>query len=505
MLFRSGVGTSSNHFETDVASLSASVKTDGLFITEADDLSITKLSAISVNRIGTDASVESTETDAAQEDLTSTGALVLSLTSGTLTVEGGDDNAGISSAGETLLKAADTGNDITLNASIATSSGNLSLDAADDIELNSNGDISLSTDSKTIDMKAGGDITAADGNTVSTTNGDVWMEATTNITVESISVGTGGVYLKAGTDIIDGDGDNDVTAADLILEAGSGIGSTTDLLDITVTNLTATADADGIFIAESDGVVIGSMSVTANRVDTTASTATTDTSKTQEDLTTANDGAIILTATDITLGGGADSTGLSAAGAGNVLLQASTDGITINADIDGGSGHITILATTATDGVLTQDADITTTSTGTIDIEADSITFNDGKTTSTGSGNIRYKATNAMTIGDISTSGDVSLIAASITDSGTTDTDVTADELRINVTGTGGVGTSSNHFETAVATLSADVKTDGLFITEADSLIIDKLNAIAVNRIGTDGTVESTETDAAQEIGRAHV
>ena len=472
-----GVGTSSNHFETDVASLSASVKTDGLFITEADDLSITKLSAISVNRIGTDASVESTETDAAQEDLTSTGALVLSLTSGTLTVGGGDDNAGISSAGETLLKAADTGNDITLNASIATSSGNLSLDAADDIELNSNGDISLSTDSKTIDMKAGGDITAADGNTVSTTNGDVWMEATTNITVESISVGTGGVYLKAGTDIIDGDGDNDVTAADLILEAGSGIGSTTDLLDITVTNLTATADADGIFITEADAIAIGSITVTANRVGADATTATSSTSKTQEDLTTANGGAVVLTATEMTLGAGTGGAALTAAGSGNVLLSATTADMDINADVDAGSGHITLLASS---GTLTQDADITTTSTGTIDIEADSITFNDGKTTSTGSGNIRYKATNAMTIGDISTSGDVSLIAADISDSGTTDTDVTADELRINVTGTGGVGTSSNHFETAVASLSADVKSDGLFITEADNLIIDKLNAIAV-------------------------
>ena len=254
-----GVGTSSDHFETSVASLSADVKSDGLFITEADNLIIDKLNAIAVNRVGTDGAVASTPMDAAQEDLTSTGDLILTLSAGSLTVNGGDDAAGISSAGETLLKAAGAGNDITLDASITVSSGNLSLDAADDILLNADGDITLSTESKSIDLLSGGDISAADTNSVSTTNGNVWIEASSNITVESINAGTGGVYLKAGTDIIDGDSDNDITAADLILEAGSGIGSTTDLLDITVTNLTATADADGMFIAEADAIVIGSI------------------------------------------------------------------------------------------------------------------------------------------------------------------------------------------------------------------------------------------------------
>ena len=72
----------------------------------------------------------------------------------------------------------------------------------------------------------------------------------------------------------------------------------------------------------------------------------------------------------------------------------------------------------------------------------------DGAEATTGSGNVRYDVTGTMTLGAISTTGDVQIIASSLTDSGmagNTDADVTANELAITTTdmATGAIGAST--------------------------------------------------------------
>ena len=125
--------------------------------------------------------------------------------------------------------------------------------------------------------------------------------------------------------------------------------------------------------------------------------------------------------------------------------------------------------------------------------------MDDGTTTSA-AGNIRYVAATNMSIGAISTTAEVSLSASSIIDSGTADTDITADELLLVTTGVAdgdGAGTSTNHLELAVAKLAADVDgtgTGGLFVTETGGITIDTASDIAVTRMGVDATT-STITD----------
>ena len=76
-------------------------------------------------------------------------------------------------------------------------------------------------------------------------------------------------------------------------------------------------------------------------------------------------------------------------------------------------------------------------------------------------------------VGAISTSGDVQIIASSLTDSGTagnTDVDVSANELAITTTDMGVIGASDNAITTTVDRLSAAAGDLGLFVTETAGL-----------------------------------
>ncbi|MBL4622838.1 MAG: hypothetical protein JKY89_10610, partial [Immundisolibacteraceae bacterium] len=404
----------------------------------------------------------------------------------------------ITSTNDLLIKAVGATSDITLAALATSISQNVSLNAGRNIIQSAGGNISAQATTKTIDLLAVYDITAADTTSINANDGDIRLDAGHDIILELIDSGTANTVLIAVRDITDGDTDVDILANHLILTAGSGIASGSDLLDITVATLAASAAADGIFIKETNAIIVSNASVTINRVSSTATTSTVN--KIQEDLTTSSNGAIVLTATDIDLNGGNvdATTSVTAAGTGHIFINATSGNIDVNSKIDAGAGHLSLLASAN----ITQAAsgDIVSTVTSTIDIEATagSISMSDGATTNTGSGNIRYLAGTSLTLGALTTTGDVSLIATDISDSGTTDQDITADELRVLVTGTGGFGTSANHMETTIAKLSANVKTDGLFVTETNALTIDTLSIISVNRVSTDGTTLVAQIDAAQ-------
>ena len=492
-----GFGESGNHIETSVAQLSATAGSAGFFMTEADDLTITELAAITTNRVKADGTTtDSSNTDAMQSDLISSGALVLQSTAGSITVAEGDaDDTGVSAAGNLLLSAA---SDLILYADIVSNAGHISLSAGQDILQNA--DISAATtEGNTVDLLAARDITMAAGTTLTTVNGDISAVATTGtITSEIITAGTGNVALQAGVDITDRDADSLITADGLLLNAGSGIGSSANVLNTTVTTVTASADSDGFFITETAGLTVDSVTVTVQRVDGTASDVAI--AQTQEDLSTTNGGAMVMTVTtgDLIINGGTDSaaSGLTAAGAGNVRLDVVDGAFTLNAGLEAGSGNVTLLAS----GALTQaaDGDISSTA-GDIDVEVGgNAVMADGATIATTDGNIRYAVTGSLSLGSLaSTNGHISLIADSMTDSGTDDTDLTAQNLRIAVTG--GFGESGNHIETSVAQLSATAGSAGFFMTETDDLTITELAAITTNRVKADGTTtDSSNTDAAQ-------
>jgi len=489
-----GAGQSGNHLETSVATISADVNNGGLFLTELNEVAVDTVSAITVKRVGSDGATLTDTTDGAQSDLASTGAIVLTTTAGPITInEGDDDETGVTATGNVLLQAGGGTSDIVLDADVISTGGNISLNSGQDILQSA--DVSTSADSKTIDLLAARHIIMASGSSVATTNGNIQLQAADNVSLELLTAGTGNARVVAASgDIADGDTDVDITAAGLILQAGSGVAASNDPLETTVTTLTAQAAADGIFLTESNGATVDTVTVQVNRVDTTA-TATQTANAAQEDLATTAGGHIALESStgDLVL-----SDEVTAADSGNVLLQATTGSITQNNAINGGSGSITVLSGT---DFIQKSTIATTGDSKTIDVEATtgSISMDDG-TSATGEDNVRYKAAGTISLGEISTVADVSLIAASITDSGTTGTDVAADELRIVTSGTGdgaGAGTGSNHLEITVAKLAADVDgtgSGGLFVTETDSVIVDALNAIAVNRVASDATTSTAGT-----------
>ena len=110
-----------------------------------------------------------------------------------------------------------------------------------------------------------------------------------------------------------------------------------------------------------------------------------------------------LTLTD----GDTDGVSVSAAGDGDVRLASTTNGIEVQADVDGGAGHVTLRAQTD----LQHDADIVTT-TDTIELRSvtGSVLMDAAATVTSGADDIRVLAATDIEVGTIMTATEVSLI-----------------------------------------------------------------------------------------------
>ncbi|WP_139216005.1 hypothetical protein [Marinobacter sp. DSM 26671] len=496
-----GVGTSNDALEIDVDRLAASVSgtaTGGLFLTEADSISVGTLSAITINRVGAD-DTDLALTDDALGDLASAGHLVLSTAAGR--IETLATNGEITAAGNLLLKAAGADSDLVLNAAVSSTGGHVSLDAGRDLLQNAG--ITAGGAGKSVDVLAGGDVTMAAGTGITSTDGNVRVEASDSVALRSISAGSGHVAVLATMGaIVDAD-DNDsvnVTATDLILQAGAGVGSGSNAIETGVSTLAVGAGTGGVFVTERDALVVDAVDFDVSRVNAEANIITQNSALEDVRTTADSDGAIVLvTGGDLTLNAGSDSrAAVVADGSGNVRLDV-TGALTLNAELDAGSGHLSLLAT----GTLTQAAsgDVTTSGTGTLDVQANAIAMAGEATTSAGSGNVRYVATETLALGALSTGGSVSLMAGSISDANGAAVNVTADELRLVTTGNGadeGAGTGADALETKVNRLAADVAgASGLYLVETDSLILGSLDAINVHQVAADGVTLTQTTDVA--------
>ncbi|MCJ8345898.1 hypothetical protein MJH12_10180, partial [bacterium] len=483
---KNGVGTSSDDIDTQVFSFSANNSTaGGVYVQEIDSLEI-----------------NSTNILAAGSD----GTISLLTISGAITVNGTINSTG--DVGDIILFSSESAEgtasdvDITLSKKVSSSKGNISIISSDNIIQNADGDLQVDTSAKTIDVNAAAAITMVDGAISSTNNSNIRYEtSSSNIAIASLNAGSGNITVKSSGNITDaGDTDIEFISTNLRLEAAGTVGVSGASLETTVTTLAAKTAGGGIFLAETDALIIGEVAViSVNRV---GGAAVVDAAA-MEDLVTLSNGSITLSATDLEINGGSASAAIaiSSNGSGNILLSASTVDIDVNSAIDAGSGHISLIA--ATNLNLVAAGDIST-SAGTVDLEATAglIAMSDGASINAGSGNIRLLAATTLTLGDLTTSSHVSLIADSISDSGTNDIDVSANTLRVETTDGSSAGffvNSSNHIETSVTTLSTSVGSAGVYITEANDIAINTVAAIVVNRVIIDGTVTaSTKTDAQQ-------
>ena len=129
------VGTAARHVSTDIDNLSAASATGSIFLTEADAATVTAVS-VSVTEL-TSTAATTPVSDAAQSDLITgtNGDIILVATTGDLTFNDGSNTDATAvranGTGRILLAAAD--GSLTANADILSTSGIVTLSAAQDL------------------------------------------------------------------------------------------------------------------------------------------------------------------------------------------------------------------------------------------------------------------------------------------------------------------------------------------------------------------------------------
>ncbi|MFC1891246.1 hypothetical protein ACFLZT_02530, partial [Thermodesulfobacteriota bacterium] len=459
-------GAGDADIDTTITTLSASNSTSGdIFIQETDGLII---NAAGIQTSGGSGSID---VDVSEGMLTVSGAVTAD----------GDGNVTLNAAVST----------VTLEAAVSSLSGDI-LITGDTILQNAGGDVitgDAASETGTVTVTAdNSNIVMADGTTTTTDTGLISYSATGSVALSMLTT-SGNVEVTADSGSIGAGAITDNTALEaaniiadyLTLSAAAGIGAAGDAdIDTTITTLSASnSTSGGIFIDESDDLIMGGTGIS----------------------TQGGDGSIVL----VTGNGSMTVSGIvSANGSGNILLATGSTGsladMTLNVDVISGTGSITLIAYDS----LVQDAGTNVfTSGSTIDVEATngSITMDDNAAASTdNTGNIRYLAKMNVIIGGLNVgTGSASIIAedGSILDAGDIFKDVTADSLRmIAGTGIGELGASVDPLEITVNTVAGQAGSGGINILEDNDITVDSV-IVSVNRVTGDSTT-MVMTDASQ-------
>ena len=460
-----------------------------------------------------------TVTRALQNDVAS-GALALSTANGDITVTSAGSGVVVNGPSSMALQAGGTGS-LVLNK-------NLTL-------VNTGGTVTT----KTMDLQAGGNITLASGITLNSNDGNIRLLAGGDIGLRTVNAGTGSVAVIATSGSItnaNASTATNITAASLILDAGTAVGAgTSDSTHIqTVVNvLAARAGSGGLFVTESNALTVDQVNVLTKRITSVTAEAfsLSDGTATLEDLSTSSGGKLVLrlTAGNLTVNAGTTaSAAITVAGAGQVSLYVPSGSLSVQGAIQGGSGNVTLLSSgSQTFGV---GGDIQTTG-GTIDLEATAASSVITMAYADSNSNNSVDATDAVTLfqtqggairlntsdasgGDITLGvldartatdrtnatllaqsdatnpwGSVSVLsgAGSVLGafSGSGGVNLYAKQARLSAAGSArAVGASNNAIRTELARLSAVSGTGGMFITESTDVSVGETAAVAVNRVG---------------------
>ncbi|MEK6537482.1 MAG: hypothetical protein AABZ63_08350, partial [Actinomycetota bacterium] len=567
-----------NAIETAVGTLSVLVRgSDGVNVLEADALVIGDVvslvdgtKSVSVGTVNADGTTtvntENTQSDVVTTNVNgSNGSIVVRTVSGALTLNEGtsaddlDADAAVVAhgSGNVLLQAQGAGTNLTANANadVQSTTGHLTLTAAQSLTLNASVDVSTGG-TGTADLLAGaGSLVMSDTATVSTVNGDIRMGAGDDVldqlVLGDVTAANGNVSLATPGSVLDtADADAEVTANGLRVVAGKGFGllagnslaQAVNAIETAVGTLSVLVrGSDGVNVLEADALLIGDV---ISLTDTTRSvsvrtvnadgTTTTNTENTQSDVVTTNvfgnNGSIVvrtvngsLTLNTGTATGDLNDAAIIAHGLGNVLLQAQGTGANLtlnaNADVQSTTGHLTLTA--AQHLTFSGLADVGTGGTGTVDLVAGtgSLVMADTATVQTQNCDIRIAAgddvLDQLVLGFVWTViGNVSLATpGSILDAGDAGLDVSAIGLRA-VAGKGfgllagnSLGRPVDAIETFVTNLSILVRgSDGVNVLEADALAIgdvfsltDNGRSVSVRTVNADGTTtvngEATQSD----------
>ncbi len=342
--------------------------------------------AITIQEVQADSTLVA-RTDATQSDVLTTagnGNIVLQTLTGSITLNDGTasaDNMVVSAdgTGNLLIEAADAAGDITVNADLLSGQRLHHGARRPRPDLHGHGrrgDLRAAT----LDLVAGtGRLTQDDNSRFVTTSGDIRLSAWLDILLGGLTT-TGRASLTSviGRILDSGDefGDEDVVAFSLRAVGGTGIGEPDNHLETRVTVMAARSSYFGIYLLETDGVIVDEAYATVWQVGADATmTAVYDAGMSDLRAEYGNgnivlqtlDGDIILN--DGSLLGYAGSV-VSASGTGSILIESLGAGrnIAINANIDATYGNISVRASGSI--VLTEDVELRTNGDGTIQLVA---------------------------------------------------------------------------------------------------------------------------------------
>ncbi len=461
------LGTAFGPLETTVTTLATSAGSGHIYLSETDDLVIGSVAAIDVQRVNTDA------TTTLQTGTVRTGASAL----GWLKVEAGGgitvDEAVQASNLDLLLDA--QGGDLNLNNSV-DAGGNMSLLSSGAIRQNAGANI---TAGGTLDVDAqGGEINMADS-VSSTVAGNIRYLSSGDIYLSRLSGAN--VLVNAGGSIYDnGDTAVDVIATNAQLIATNAIGeadgTNNGLIETTVTTLAADAGNGGVFIDETDALVIGSVApIDVLRVIIDSTTAN-QAGALLEGVVASND-VVVRANTDLTVSNPVQAT------AGNLLLRAETGNMQIDSTVDAGAD----LTLQATNGTLTQGAGGDVTAGGDLYVEANGVITMDDGAVSTATGNVWYLTNADLLVSSINGANVRLDVNGNIVDNGDTDIDVSAADAIFTAASIGQpAGTGNGALDTSVDNLV--VQANDIFISETDDLILGDIVAlnVSINTVGLD-------------------
>jgi len=280
--------------------------------------------------------------------------------------------------------------DIRTTQNITSEDGDVGLVAAND--LLQVGEVEATAGSILIDV--GNNLTMqADSHTTAANN--IVANATGSITLRRLTATH--VGLVAGQDMIDGDASStiNVTATNLSLRAGGSIGAsdggspaTTNFnaIDTAVETLAVSA-TDGVYLLNQSDLVIGSVNaisvtVDAQRVNWAGPLSNETATVTFGALAggSVNPGPLKIV---VSSGALTVDEAITATGAGDVLLQSLTN-VTLNATVNGGTGHVTVRAGDTPGDHLLVNAAVTTGGSGDILLQGYLITVNEVINSATG-------------------------------------------------------------------------------------------------------------------------
>ncbi len=491
-----GIAADADRLETTVNNVEAAGGTGGVFIQESDALTIG----------GVTASLSGVTASGNAIKITSEGDMTLS-EAVSQTVSGSD----------ILLAARGAGANVNVNAAVAASggNGNITVAANESVAMNASGSISAAgtgavnvlagenlTDSEAVfnrDGGATGDVTMNTASSISSQNGNIRVDAQDSLSLSTVNADSnadatiGNVALRARTgSITDTNGAAmNITAQDLLMQAGTSIAANADRLETQAANLAAVADAGGLFvsntgaltitqlteIAMADGRVITGLSSTAGGdLITTATGAMT----VDQAVTAAGGGQVLLASNgtaatnDLNL-----NASVAATGGNGIITLAAGDTVTFAPGISAsaaGTGNVNVLAgenLSDSETVFNQDGNAG----GDIVMGlGSSINSQDGNILADARDNAAIDTLNANSNAD-ATAGDVTVRAraGAITDVNAAAMNITGRNL--SMTAATGIASAADELETAVARMEAQNGTGGIFTNNTGALEIGNVDA----------------------------